>query len=767
MRKFLRISGVIKILSFVVSVVISILFVGGVVFVWLWKMGPEDVRVYLRVDSSKCVLAKDGRRLWVGLNAYQQWCIPVCLKDISPYVVKATVAVEDKRFWKHNGIDFIAIIRSFAQNLSRGKVVSGASTITMQVVKNYYRNTKNFENVLLNNKYLFKLFQMVQAIRLESKASKEEIIQAYLNTVSYGSNLVGVESASWRYFGKEARFLNLEESVILAGIPKLPEVYRPDRNLGKAINRARYVAHRMKINGFLSEEELINLFKRLEKCSLNGKPFPNYAFHLANKIFEDRKDEIVVRTTLNYEIQTYAEEILSKKLAQLEGEVNNGCVMVVDVETGDLLAYLGGAMKANGEPVSYIDYCQVKNSPGSALKPFLYCYAIEKGYLYPSEVLLDSEFDVGAFNPKNFDELYHGTVDVRTAIRYSLNIPAVNVLRRIGVGNYLSVLRKAGISVIGADEESLGVVLGGCEVSMWEMMRAYLCLAREGKSVNIRIYPDECIEERDVFDRGAVDLIYQMMESGLEDEVESATPRITREPIRVCWKTGTSSNRKDAWIFMFNKNYLVGVWFGNTNRKPSPKLVGALVCYPVASEIFKRLPKKKGNSFPQFPNESLKTIEVCGISGLPRNPWCDSVKVVYVPKNTPIVRRCDVHYFDLFTGEVKRRFPSRSDAWDLSKVGVQQKDGKIVEKFKILFPSNGAKFLLSRLPENNHLELRSSKDAEGEVFWYINDEYIGKSGLGQRVQWQLLPGRHKIYCTDNKGNDDSIFIYVEEDDRKL
>ncbi len=432
------------------------------------------------------------------------------------------------------------------------------------------------------------------------------------------------------------------------------------------------------------------------------------------------------------------------------------------METGELLAYVGGVMKGDGKPVSYIDYCQVKNSPGSALKPFLYCYAIEKGYLYPTEILFDGEFDVGTYTPKNFDELYHGMVDVRTALRYSLNIPAVNVLQRVGVENFVGRLRKTGVQIKESKEpNNLGIILGGCEVSMWEMMMGYLCLAREGKGTNIKVFPDERSYDWVGFDKGAVDILYQIMESRLEDEGAGTHPRFDRDPLRVCWKTGTSSNRRDAWVFMFNKHYLVGIWFGNTNRRSWPKLVGALVSYPVASEIFKRLPKRTSEEFPRFPNDDLKLVEVCGVSGLLSTPWCGSVKKVYIPKNMPVVRYCDVHYVDLATGEVKKRYPSRSDCWDLSRVGGGSEERKVTEKLKILSPANGAKFLLSKLSQNNGLELKSSGDLGDGIYWYVDDEYIGREAKGSPVRWELKPGKHKIHCIDNRGNEDVVFIQVE------
>ncbi len=303
--------GFIKRIVVISLVGVFIVGVAGIVlFVWLWKMGPEDLREYLEVDRSKCLLGKDGTRLWVGLNKSHQWCIPVAIDEVSPYMVSATVAVEDKRFWRHKGVDLIAVCRALLHNIFCGKVVSGASTITMQVVKAYHKNCSDWRLDSFQGRVFFKLFQIVQAVRLEASVSKKEILQTYLNKVSYGSNLMGVMSASWRYFGKDARFLNLEESAILAGIPKLPEFFRPDRNLSNAIVRGKYVLMRMKENSFITEEEYVSAVGKLESISLKMEAFPHSAFYLAQKVFKDRKEGGSVRTTLNAEIQVACEEIL-------------------------------------------------------------------------------------------------------------------------------------------------------------------------------------------------------------------------------------------------------------------------------------------------------------------------------------------------------------------------------------------------------------------------------------------------------------------------
>ncbi len=732
--------------------------------VGLWVSGPDNPREFLKSNLSPQVLSRDGKLLWAGLNSEEQWCLPVQMERVSKDLIQATIALEDNRFWKHHGVDIFAICRAGIQNLRFRRVVSGASTITMQVVKQYYRNDIYSETIW--KRIHFKFLQMVQAIRLERYATKEEILQSYLNNVSYGGNLIGVESASYRYFGKKTEVLNLNESALLAGIPKSPERYRPDKNLSLCLQRMRFVLQRMKEEGYINEYRLANARKLRIEVGFNS--FPDYCRHWAEQNKSLLNERKVIKTFIDYNIQVQAEELLKKKVLQWSPEIAIASAMVVDVSTGEIIARVGGISKSPRVPVSYLDFCRVPRSPGSALKPFLYCLAMENGHLFPEETLLDSDFDVGNYSPRNFDEMFHGFVDATTALRYSLNIPAVLLLQRVGSDLFVNKLDKCGInfsnSYANVSRAGLGVVLGNCEINLESMMQAYYCLANEGIFRRIKYFDDgETDTTYPVFDSGTVSILYRMMEGKLEGEVVKDANRLSRKPVRICWKTGTSSGRRDAWAFVFNKHYLVGVWMGNPQATGSAKLVGALTAYPTACDIFRLLPEKNTDEFPKFPGENIRQVEVCSLSGLPANSHCKTKKLVYVSVNTPLSRICDVHYYDAQTAQIKERFPSRSKDWDLAKIGSIQradetKDTKV--HLKILSPANNSKFVFSTNPNQNEIQLKSSRDDTHRMYWYVDDRFLGESSTTQPLHWTLTPGKHKIYCLDDSGDDDTIYVEV-------
>ncbi len=749
------------------------LFAGAIYFFVLWSKGPDNPRDFLISLYSPQVLAKDGKILWVGLNEEDKWCLPVNIDKVSPNLIHATIALEDHRFWEHHGIDLFAICRAIIQNTLSLQVVSGASTITMQVVKQYYRNHEYPVSDSIYHRFHFKLFQAVQSLRLERYASKKEILQVYLNNVSYGSNLIGVESASYRYFGKSAEMLSLNESALLAGIPKAPEKYRPDKRLSQSLQRMRFVLKRMNEERYIDDEKFAKSVQ--DRIQVDFYPFPAYCKHWVEQNKQVLKEKRTIQTYLDYDIQVQIEEILKKKVQQWGSEITIASAMVVDVPSGQVLARLGSISKSPRVPVSYLDFCSVPRSPGSALKPFLYCMAMEKGLLFPEEILYDSDLDVGNYAPKNFDEVFHGFIDATTALRYSLNIPAVLLMQRTGTLSFIDRLEKSGLNLLKYNpnilSSGLGIVLGNCEVNLESMMQAYFCLANEGTFKRLTYFDDgQDNGNVQVFDRGTVSILYKMIENRLVGEVSKDTIRISRDPIRICWKTGTSSGRRDAWAFVFNKHYLVGVWIGNPQSTGSAKLVGALTAYPTACDIFRLLPDKKTNEFPAFPNENIRQIEVCSLSGLPANPNCKNKKMIYISKNIPLSRICDVHYYDVYSAQVKERFPSQSKSWDLAKIGVVQDKGGIQEAkvhLKILSPSDGSKFVYSSNPEQNNIHLKTSRDSSHKIYWYIDDNFIGESTANQPLWWNLTVGKHKIYCLDTTGDNDTVYIDVELTDKVM
>ncbi|MGC8844659.1 MAG: penicillin-binding protein 1C [Candidatus Hydrogenedens sp.] len=757
---------------YILPVIFIVLYVTYHFYI-LWTSGPDNPHEFLNSSYSPQILSKEGKLLWVGLNESDKWCLPVNIDKVSPNLIHATIALEDQHFWDHHGVDLFAVCRAIVQNLFSSKIVSGASTITMQVVKQYYRNHECTIPDTVYRKYYFKLFQAVQSLRLEKYATKKEILQAYLNNVSYGANLVGVESASYRYFGRSAEMLSINESALLAGIPKAPEKYRPDKNLSQSLQRMRFVLKRMNEEGYIDKKRFAEVVK--SRVDVNYYPFPAYCKHWAEETAQVMDEKKNVRTFLDYDIQVQIEDILKEKILQWSPEITIASAMVVDVPSGEVLARVGGISKRPRIPVSYLDFCCIPRSPGSALKPFLYCMAMEKGLLFPEEILYDSDFDAGNYSPKNFDEIFHGFIDATTALRYSLNIPAVILMQRTGTLSFIDKLEKSGLNLLKDNpnilNSGLGIVLGNCEVNMENMMQAYFCLANEGLFKRIK-YSDDGQEDvsLQVFDRGTISILYKMMENHLVGEVSKDMVRLSREPIRICWKTGTSSGRRDAWAFIFNKHYLVGVWMGNPQSTGSAKLVGALTAYPTACDIFRILPEKKGYEFPDFPNEDVRPVEVCSLSGLPANPYCKSKKTVYVSKNMPLSRICDVHYYDMYTAQVKERFPSQSKGWDLAKVGIISNEGGVQDTkvhLKIISPADGSKFIYSSNSNQNSVRLRTSRDDTYKIYWYIDDRFIGESSSEQPLWWDLTAGKHKIFCLDSTGESDTVYVDVKTPDETL
>ncbi|HOC73581.1 MAG TPA: transglycosylase domain-containing protein, partial [Candidatus Hydrogenedentes bacterium] len=357
--------------------------------------------------------------------------------QISSRVVEATLAAEDKRFWSHPGVDPHAVARAAWLNLTRGRIASGASTLTMQVVKNAEKHPRS---------WAAKAGQALTALRLERAAPKRGILEAYLNNAPYGRNLVGVEAAARRWFGKPAAELSLPEAALLAGLPKSPTGYDPLTRPDRALLRRNQVLRLMAAAGVITAAEAEEALGAPLGASWHD--FPRLAPHLAAGVTEDARKKGRVETTLDTAIQAEAEEAVAKHLLRFDGRITNGAVIVADVAGGTMLARVGSAGFFNDRIAGQVDLCTRPRSPGSTLKPFAYALAMEKNLLYASEMLLDDDLDFGQYRPSNFDGGVNGLVSAKEALRLSLNIPAVQALDRVGTKELLAFLRRAGMTTL-------------------------------------------------------------------------------------------------------------------------------------------------------------------------------------------------------------------------------------------------------------------------------------------------------------------------------
>jgi len=724
-----------------------------------------DVSLYLATAPSGLMLDRSGRLMCAFLNDAEQWCFPQELEQVSPYLVQATIAAEDQRFYSHPGVDPIAVLRAAAQNVLGGRVVSGASTLTMQVVKQADDTPRTLRG---------KAKQAIQALRLERCVGKEDILQEYLNTAPYGLNLVGCEAAAHRYFGKPALELTLPEAALLAGLPKAPTKFMPLEHPKRARERRNHVLRRMRDEGYIDE----NTYRRAEAAPLGAEwhAFPMRSPHLAMSLRQNEdapavcQRPSVIRLTLDAEIQATAEQLTRRWLNRFQGEVTNAALIAVDAADASVLARVGSADFFNTPGGGQFDACRALRAPGSTLKPFTYALAIEKNRLYASEMLFDGSLDYGLYVPENYDGCYHGLVSASEALQRSLNVPAVTVLERLGYNELGSFLAALGISTLSRAPEyyGLGLTLGNCEMTLDELAAAYCTLANLGDYRPLRFVAGAAaVEPTRRLSRGTCAALYAMLEQPLPAEFRHQAVHATAALPRVCWKTGTSTRHRDAWAFVFNRHYVVGVWLGNNDATPSNRLFGARAALPLAARMFRLLPPKASPAWP-IEDAALREAAVCAVTGLPASRWCPHTRAERVPNNQYLNRTCDVHYPARHGKTVAERWPGAARQWDLAKIlspipaaasaGVQ--NTRRTEALEITAPSDQAEYVLTGEANGDRLTLHASLDNQTQLHWYADGRYLGSSKPQRPVLLDLTFGEHTLACMTTDGSIDTVAFAV-------
>lgn len=718
--------------------------------VLLW---PMDTARYLAVHPSGEMQDASGRLMYAMLDSGEQWCFARELGAISPYLVQATIAAEDQRFYRHPGADPVAVVRAVWQNASGGRVVSGASTLTMQVVKAQLGGSRSL---------IAKARQALEAVRLECRSSKKDILEAYLNGAPYGLNLVGCEAASRRYFGKPASELTLSEAALLAGLPKSPSAYMPLSHPERAVSRRNAVLRRMRDEGYIAESQYREALA--VPLDVSWHAFPKLAPHLAMRL----KSELVagrrIRVTLDAALQRRVEALAANWVKRFDGGITNAAVIVIDVETAATVARVG-SVDFFAPGAGQVDVCRAPRSPGSALKPFVYALAMEQQKLYACETLLDDSIDYGLYNPGNFDREYNGLLPAGEALRRSLNVPAITVLGRVGVERADAFLESAGLTSLSrpAEDYGLGLTIGDCEVRLEELGAAYCMLANLGEYRPVRLLAEGVSGPERLLSRGVCLKVFEMLEQTFPTEFSRGIVRATTPPSRVCWKTGTSTGLRDAWAFVFNRHYVTGVWVGNSSGRSSPELIGSHAALPLAAKVFRALEAKETPAWPEVRGD-LHAVTVCAASGLPAAAWCARTRTEWLPRCQYLHRKCDMHYPNV------ERWPASARGWDLATIekpvelpraprdSTKPSGGPLpafspekARGLRILTPIDKAEYVLTGEPDGDRIKLRTSVDTSEPVHWYLDDAYIGDSGPALPRFLQLEPGPHKLACLTQSG----------------
>lgn len=553
---------------------ILVLITGCMVGVcWHLTSNPFPIEKLDALHSSSVLTDAKGRPLSRVLTVDEQWRLPVPLEEISPWLMKATIAVEDERFADHSGVDFVSVSRACMQNLFAGRVVSGASTLDMQLCRMLDPRPRTFGA---------KLSEAARAWQADDWLTKDEVFQAYLNLAPYGGNLQGVQAASRKYFGKPAAELSLPEAALLAGIPQSPARLRPDRFPEAARKRRNKVLDRMREEGMITFAAATDSMAEpilLEPGLLTG----SVALHFVTQSLDLRPGG--GRTFLDLDLQGEIENLAKERGAGLPVGTDIA-VAVIDIETGGLVAMLGG-LDFKDPFGGQVNAATAWRSPGSTLKPFVYATAASERRLDENTILSDTSTTFAGWNPGNFDRTFSGEVTAGDALRMSLNLPALQVSQEVGVAKSAGIAEACGVRFRGdpVGQAGLAFVLGAVETNLLDLTNAYATIGRKGIRKNLRYFLDEPIEEVQILDARVCAWLDQELSSWcLPSAVfgnlsSDTTPWFMR-------KTGTSSGRRDAWTVGHNGKYAVGVWVGRVSGMGDQSYVGSSAAEPLLARIF-------------------------------------------------------------------------------------------------------------------------------------------------------------------------------------
>jgi len=541
-----------------------------VALLWLadriWPLPlPED-------DLARVVLAEDGTPLWRFADANGVWRYPVQTAEVSPYYLDALLTYEDRWFYQHPGVNPLALVRATWQNLTGARVVSGGSTLSMQVARLLDPHSRTFHG---------KLRQLWRTAQLEWHLSKEQILNLYLNRAPFGGTLQGVAAASWAYLGKSPAQLTHAEAALLAVLPQAPSRLRPDRHPQRAQEARDKVLRRLAEFQVWPQpavdealEEPLLLAPRLE---------PSLAPLLARRL--NRPDSPpLIRTTLDATLQRRLEDLLLGWRARLP-EHTSAAILVVEEETMAVRAYLGSVDINDTKRFGHVDMISALRSPGSTLKPFLYGMALDDGLIHSESLLQDVPRRYGDYRPGNFSMGFTGAVPASTALSSSLNLPAVQLLEAYGPKRFAAQMRIGGVPLAlpALAEPNLALILGGAGSRLEDLVSGYSAFARDGKSATLRLQPDDTLRERPMLSPGSAWIIRRIL-SGQARPDRDPRAELVQRPV-LAWKTGTSYGFRDAWAIGVGPRYLIGVWIGRPDGTPVPGQFGLASAAPLMLQV--------------------------------------------------------------------------------------------------------------------------------------------------------------------------------------
>ncbi len=744
--------------------------------------------------SSTLVVDRRGEPLYEALSGDDTRSLRLTADTLPALLVNATVAVEDRRFWRHPGIDPVAILRAARVDLAEGRIVEGGSTLTQQVAKHLL----NRQEPSRSRGVVEKLREALVALRLEHRFSKRELLALYLNIAPYGNQIAGAERASRAYFGVPAAMVTPAQAAFLAGLPQRPSGFNPYRRKDAAVARQRVVLRRMQAEGLLSDADARQALA--DDLTFSPQRSPLLAPHFVEMVLAGagatRPERIV--TTLDAGLQADISGVIASQREVLERHgARNVSVVVLDNTSGEWLAWEGSGDYFDAAHGGAINGPVNARQPGSALKPFTYALAFDQGF-GPTSVLADvpasfpTAEDGVVYTPRNYDGQYRGPMLARHALAGSENVPAVVLAEALGVPSLLRFLTRAGLSTLDktAAHYGLGITLGNAEVRLDELVAAYAAFAREGEWLQPTYLPrggDAPVTRRLVSARSAY-WITDILSDPESREFVFGRGGSLELPFPVAVKTGTSQSYHDNWTIGYSRRVTVGVWVGNFDRTPLRGSSGVTGAGPIFHAVMLAAERRLSGSGSDFspeaiarPPATVEEREVCALSGQTANAWCplrrhDTVAAEAGDMPCSWHHQSEAGLLTLWPAEYRQWASARG----LDQASEASLRGDVVrasatsgraapprpappaEPLAIVSPPDGATYLIDPTlrREFQTLPLRATSTAGGPVEWRVAGHVVGSAAADTGLEWPLTPGTHRIEARDSRGRTRTATVVV-------
>ena len=764
-----------------------------VLLIWYYFSLPKQL---FNEPTSTVIESAKGELLGAKIAQDEQWRFPYN-DSVPKKFQECIVEFEDGYFFKHPGFNPVSIVKAFWKNIKSNSVKRGGSTLTQQVIRLSRKGKQRT--------YFEKVIEIILATRLEVRHSKQEILALYSSNAPFGGNVVGLDIASWRYFGRTPIELSWAESATLAVLPNAPSLIYPGKNQQRLFRKRNRLLKKMLDNNKIDEFT----YQLAIQEPLPQKPFtlPQIAPHLLQRVSKTSQGERI-KTSIKIGLQQRANDIVKTHYNSLQqNQIYNISVLVLDVKSRKVLAYVGNSPtdKRHQKDVDIIDK---PRSTGSILKPLLYAGMLDAGEILPNTLVADVPTQIANYNPKNFDLEYDGAVPASIALSRSLNVPAVRMLQKFGLDRFHHYLKELKLKDImfNSNHYGLSLILGGAESNLWDLCKSYASLSSTINHYEVtqgKYYTNEFLEptylqdkeldfgnlstEKTVFDAGSIYMTYKSLKEVNRPENEENWEFFDSSK-EIAWKTGTSFGFRDAWAIGTTKDYVVGVWVGNADGEGRPGLVGLSTAAPILFDIFDLLPRSKWFTMPY---DELTKIPVCNKSGYRASDICEQKDSVYVQRAGLKTKPCPNHFWVHL--DENRQYQVNTSCYPIEKIKheswfvlpplmefyyqLKNPTYKVLPEFQegclsedklpmdFIYPKESVKVFLPKdfNEKTNELVFKLAHSiSDIKIFWYLNTYFIGTTQTFHEMAITPKMGRHVITVTDELGNELKRVIEITE-----